>query len=410
MLFILLWGLVFVIPLVGSIEAPNLTPYPSGSFLAGLDNFALPLAMILLTWWWASRDSSLRLLYTAATTIVVTLAGNAALSLLYFGSPPEWLRIFWSTGERESVAAQAATMGRYSGIVNQPAEAGVAYSLAIICLLYIVNEPKKRFRSGLFLVCGSLIVIGGVLTASKVFLIGGLPLAAFMVLRESRGRGRAILLTVAATTSFVAVSSMGLLPEWTGSRMVSRLLGVEGMSTTRLLSAGRLGEGGTLERTIAPVLDHHPFFGVGMRGVVVAYDSAWVEALVVGGVVTALLLAITLISLAWRWWSLRRALPRSAWFVGGAVLMVAAGASVGVPVFTGNRIATLLWLLLGLLLTSRSPSKAFRDGRAGTEKRAFRALSVTLVDVPVASAYPDRLSTRRSDSSHDLLLPRNDPE
>ncbi|WP_416954722.1 hypothetical protein ACNKF0_20990 [Nocardioides sp. T5] len=103
------------------------------------------------------------------------------------------------------------------------------------------------------------------------------------------------------------------------------------------------------------VLGEHPFFGVGAKGLPVSYDSTWIEAIIVAGVVGALLLLVVHVILAVRWYRLRRVLPHEEWRLAGAVVLLVWGSSFGMPSLTGNRESTLLWIFLSILVVFRRP-------------------------------------------------------
>jgi len=91
------------------------------------------------------------------------------------------------------------------------------------------------------------------------------------------------------------------------------------------------------------VVQSSPWFGFGAQGLAVPYDNGWVEAFVVAGACGALLYTAVLGLLVVAWWR------RRSRFAGGLVLVVI-GASMGLPALTANRVATLAWVLLTLLL------------------------------------------------------------
>lgn len=374
--FIFLWGAYFLVALVGGfLSGENRTPYDRGSLVAGLDNAALPLAVLVVTCFWTSVAPGLDLVRIAATTLVsaMTVNGLLAVGEMIRGGVASfgWLRIFWSSnggtsdeGGGVSVAVLAAGNGRYSGVFNQPAEAGIAYSLALFSLAYLL-QLNTRHRTTVFALIGVVLTVGGVLTASKIFLLGGLPIMVFLVLRDRNRRTR---LRLAAAVSAVGVVSYllnfyGLLPRWPGAAMIDRLVNRGNRSILQTITAGRFGEGSTLAGPSGEILDHHRWFGLGAGGLAVPYDSTWLEALVVAGVVGVLLVALTFLLLSATWYGLRDVLPRREWLFAGSVVFLAAGASLGMPSLTGNRVATLVWVLLGLLITNRR-AKAVADGSA----------------------------------------------
>jgi hypothetical protein len=83
------------------------------------------------------------------------------------------------------VAANAASDGRYTGIFNQPAEAGIAYGVALLLLTWLART--REWKPFSVTCAAALVITGGVLTVSKVFLLCAAPVAVLTVLR---GRAR----------------------------------------------------------------------------------------------------------------------------------------------------------------------------------------------------------------------------
>lgn len=355
--FLLAWLLVLSIPAASAIGGVNLTAHRPGSMVAGIDNLALPIAMMLVTWSWITMCRSLDVIRIAARAVVSAMSANALLTVVFFGTAPAWLRRFWSGEAGETVAERAAQLGRYSGVFNQPAEAGVAYSLAMFCLLYVVVGRQGNYRPAYFVVAATLLTVGGILTASKIFLVGGLPITIYLIVRDRRLRSRTLPLVALGIGAFMGLHTTGVLPRWDGAAMIQRLLGVQGQSAATVLTSGRLGDNGTLAETATSVLDRHSWFGVGIGGLRAAYDSLWIEALVVGGVTTVGALTAVLVGLVVRSWRLRITLPRREWVLALSLTLLTIGSSIGVPTLTGNRISTLVWALLGLTVTGRMPRR-----------------------------------------------------
>ncbi len=87
----------------------------------------------------------------------------------------------WVRGGDESVWAQAFAVGRFTGIFNQPLEAGVFFSVALLAAIYLLaDRPRHRMRILLAVVC---ILIGGMLSLSKNFIVLGLGISLVMAIR-----------------------------------------------------------------------------------------------------------------------------------------------------------------------------------------------------------------------------------
>ena len=336
--------------LVGAVAPTSGVPaFGPGNVMAGLDNAVLPLAALAAVHMFVDIRDARPLLRKVCRMIVCVACANALLAVWSIDhdlSP--LLATFWDNdATRQSVSERAVQLGRYSGIFNQPAEAGEFYGLALIAAVYRYRDEAWKLAT----TC-ALVTVGGLLTVSKVFILVGLPVGAWQLLRTCRRRPAQVA-TLAAVVMAIAVSSAaGLVPRWKGSEYLLRLLRPSDSDGgyLDLYTAGRFGDHSTLQAVVSELLGSSPWFGFGAGGVAVAYDNGWVEALAVGGLVGAATYTAILAVLAIAW-TMRRAHENDAWlsrFQGGLVLIMI-GASVGLPALTANRVATIVWILVGLL-------------------------------------------------------------
>ncbi len=356
--FLILWTSLLAVVLIGTVtRPPDLGFYGAQLASHGISAILLPIAPMMVTWYWTLRVESADLISAIAPIVVGAMVLNTTIALAQmvtgrvavFGFLPQ----FWDApGSLGSVAINSAENGRYTGIFNQPAEAGIAYGIALFCLIYL-GQSGIRWRGYILAGCAIVLVTGGVLTVSKMFLLGSLPLGVLMVLRNRRSRVRlAIWTAVAAAVGWLAARSK-LLPPWpAGSAMLRSLIDPSGSLVTAY-SAGRYSTGGTLGPVVADVLRSSPLYGFGAGGLAVPYDSLWVEVLVVAGVAGVVLAIAVLFMLGFRWALLRATMGRQEWSLAGAVLVLAAGGSLGLASLTANRDATLVWLILGLVSATR---------------------------------------------------------
>ncbi len=412
------WGAYAGIAVVvGLLPVTNRTPWEYGSLVAGLDNALLPLATLITVSYWCSVHSLERLLATITRVMAVAMSINAVVALvgclLGLSSMP-WLKHFWAAdGTATFVAELAEQMGRFSGIFNQPAEAGIAYTLAALSLAYL--QRRELVSSRLAYLGWVLVVIGGLLTLSKVF-VGGLGLAVLLVLFYRHRSIRTTGVALGTAVVMVALSAGGWFTSWGASIMVGwyRYSITAGDSPIYTLTAGRFGTAGTggpdgLPSIAVPIqpsagddgtlvqappagvgelaqviLDEHPIFGLGARGLQVAYDSAWSEALVIGGQAGLALVVITHLIIVGSSLLRMRRLDRVHGALLAAVVVLTLAGSMGMPALTGNRESTLLWVFIVVLgFAGRSETEAPR--------------SETAVGLP--SKQPDRTvgSTSRAD-------------
>jgi hypothetical protein len=358
--------------------------YSVGDAVAGLDNLILPIVVLICVWSLLTTGvDKRRLIEVVCRVVVVAMCVNTEVaywSQIHDLTP--LLSHFWdntiSVGDAftGTVAGHSAQLGRYTGIFNQPVEAGEMYSIALLAAIYLYRAKPARLA-----LAGMLIAIGGILTVSKVFLLVGLPIGVWQVLRQSSQRGRRLTLLIAGVLAAVALTQSGIGPTWIGGSFLIRLLHpANSGSLLDLYTAGRIGGESSLHLVADAVIHNSPWFGFGAGGVAAPYDNAWIEALSVAGLVGAAIYTAVLLALA-AIWIRRRTLmdPEHSRLAGGLVLL-AVGASVGLPALTANRVATIMWLLIALLLltsphTGRSP---VTSGRPGVD----RQVNISLAEAP----------------------------
>ena len=110
----------------------------------------MPLATMTVTATWMVLFDRQHLLRIVSWIVVCGMAVNGLVAVLasYVGAARiPLLRLFWAAGGGVTVAELAAGNGRFSGVFNQPAEAGVAYSLAAFCLVFLMRSGA-RFPHG----------------------------------------------------------------------------------------------------------------------------------------------------------------------------------------------------------------------------------------------------------------------
>jgi hypothetical protein len=347
-----LWLGLIAVTLIGTCWRPlEIGTYGTQPVSHGLAALLLPLALMMLAWSWSAHVPPARLALLAARIIVTGMCLNTSISVAQAATRnPQIIGIlprFWDApGSNGSVALNAAANWRYTGIFNQPAEAGMAYALALCCLIYLAQI--RGVRAGTTAAAILVLAAGGVLTGSKVFLIGAAPVTLLMTMRDHRSRARILASGACAVGALWLAAVGGAARAWAGDAEVSRLLN----PSVALWSAGRYGTGATLGPVVADVLRSSPWYGFGAGGLAAAYDSLWVEVLIYAGVTGLILTALTLAVLAARCLYLRGHLDDLERRLACAALAVAVGASLGIPSLTVNRASVLLWLTLGPLLTT----------------------------------------------------------
>lgn len=362
-------GMKLLVPMIcvlviASLDVMFPTPFDaawdSGQTLAGFDNLFLPIAVMLVIWALVNRKHAAELLISAGKVVVWMAALNGILAIIAVRmdlSP--YLEVFWTSAAEDgstSTAFKASTLGRFSGLFNQPAEAGVMYGLAALLAVYIYKHKGGR----LFLAL-TLIVIGGLISVSKVFILGGIPLLVIYLWRSRTIGGKVGFLATAAIIT-AGVSQTGWLQSWTGFSYLTRLLApAEGQGLVEFYTAGRWNEGSTLNSVIDEVMRVSPLWGVGAGGWKVPYDSGWTEILVMAGILGAIFHGIVLMGLLWlAKGTLDPARKQLTYFT--AFFLI--GADLGIPSLTANRVATVAWVILALLVLAAASDSAAAEPAA----------------------------------------------
>ncbi|MGQ0844950.1 MAG: hypothetical protein ACT4QF_12520 [Sporichthyaceae bacterium] len=364
-----LWGTYAGVALLGAVasivEPVDIEP---GPLFSGLDNMFLPLAVMTVVLLYGRSEWRRDLIRTLCTVLVWAAMANSILSLVCIKFDlSSVLRVFWLSSYSptvkapggESVAEQAALLGRFTGVFSQPAEAGLMYGLAGLAALYVYRNRSARLYLSLI-----VIFLGGMVSVSKVFLLVGAPILLFLIVRR-RGGGMAVMWT--GVVGFVALANVPLFANWSGMEHVTGLFRLQENNTfIGQYTGGRFGGGGSgsLGTAVEQVMDTSPVIGFGAGGLAnFAYDNGWIEALVLGGLTGVIVYTLVLVFFVHGTLGLKG--PEGTLARWSAVL-VAAG-SLGLPALTANRVGLLVWLLLATLLIpepAQAGAAAEDDGSA----------------------------------------------
>lgn len=336
-------GVVF--PFEGSL------PWGQGNLLAGYDNILLSLAVMLIIWSFVPPHGAEQVLRSAAIIAVWAAGANAVIAIFSSIAPAVFtplLKPFWGIGEG-SVAENAMRMGRFTGVFNSPAEAGVMYSIAAVLLVWVYSH-RLAIMYGLV----TLIAIGGMLSVSKMFLLIGLPVMLALLLILQQGMKR-VLVGVIIFALGVFVLSSTFMQNWAGYDYMMRLLEVPAdQSVLEFYTAGRWNEDANMINVIRVVLGASPMVGVGAAGLQTPYDSQWTEVLVYGGLIGVVSVLVVFGVLLSRFRRIRdwrtRCMALSLWVV------LFAG-SFGTATLSSNRTATVVWVVVGLLVALAARDK-----------------------------------------------------
>lgn len=348
--FVLLLSFPLLVSATGLLGQPvSQGPFAPGSVLASLDNQLLPIGIILVVWGMGSSLDRSESLDIVSKVLMGAMALNALVAIGQWAEivPIDQLSVFFNGTQGQSVSELAVGQFRFSGIFNQPAEAGVCYSLALLAGLRMTQVKPSIWRwqgAALF-----LIVIGGLLTVSKIFIYGGL-VAALVILFASLASRRARSTLASAAVLAVLLAWMAHRVDWGGLETLRALVGPQalGLSTA---SAGRYGQDSTVGPLVDFVLHTSPMAGLGASGISnYPYDSLYVQSLVYAGVIGVVCSVLTFAILVRRAFESARWLETNERFLARGITYLVIIASFGLPVLTANRTAVLVWLFIAILL------------------------------------------------------------
>ncbi len=319
--------------------------------IADIENYLQPIAVIVIVAAFVknfSLNSLCNLLYRASNVLIILLSLNAILAIIASVTDIyNYLYLFYGSYE-DSVAYLSMQMGRYNGIFNQPFESGLTYSMGIILWAYQITQKQKPSTIDYVLIV--LLLVGGSLSVSKVFLLGGIPLfLIFLIITKQlkvffNWMGLIILIPL-------SVAAWSFITQWSGYNFMMRLFsyGSANMNVNDyiyLYTAGRFGGDTTVKTIWTYVANESLFHGLGFASITGAIDNGYLLYFAQGGIVALLLFLLSLFILG------RLSLRNYANVEGKLltiILLLIIGASMGAPVYTINRFSTILWTILPIL-------------------------------------------------------------
>lgn len=339
--------LIWVVFLAITLTVTRFNNGESFNILGDVESFITPMLLMILFLFISGNQNKVTVeetLIKSSKTLIVMLVFNT-IFIIYsmFNDVTQLGAMFW--GGESTVAHAAMTNGRYSGVFNQPMEAGVAYSIGLLAWLYLsekINTSTFKYTLSLF-----LMVIGGLVTVSKVFIFGGLGLFFLGALINKSLRKRIIKLMI--RTLIIAVPGFFLVfRTWSGLEYLLRFTTpTEGFLT--MVTAGRFGEESQQASLFSEVWSENPIFGRGF-GVTEIYDSEFFRFFAIGGTTGLILYGIIIVILIYagiKSIKINRFKEESKLFILLIVLII--GTGIGAPTLTLNRSSVILWVFIGLL-------------------------------------------------------------
>lgn len=346
--------------------------------LAGFENYFHTIALVFVLAVSVKKNIGYvneQLLVKMGYILIILMCINAfiALSSAMFGVLP-FLQYFVSAdlGAGESRFEITAEGGRFTGIFDVPATAGAAYSLALLMWAYINRRSQRHSIVNYML--GGVLIVGGTITISKIFIFGGIPLFFIYWMWPGRANARFTIKLLLVLTAIV-VSVVVFSELWVGLGVIDDLF-ISNRNTTPFelfFHFLKIRYGTTEEAVIGGIFnyiwDTAPVSGLGFSYYGVA-DSAYLLYFMEGGMVSLALylgLIISLIYIGLENWYRGHEIGRFLTILGVFILI----AGVGAPIITMARTDTILWIMVILALGVRNEKNSLRSQKNTSREGSY---------------------------------------
>ena len=335
--------------------------------LAAFENYAHTIALITVLGVaidLSNGPKSSSLLDKLGSILIVLMCLNAviAMSAIFTGSFP--LAKYFVPGFQDvgdTPFELVSEIGRFTGIFDTPSAAGAAYSVTLLLWCYLSRKSDKHLIRNYL--AGGILIVGGTITISKIFLFGGIPLFFVYWMLPGRISSRMTLkllsVIVAAIIAIIIFSEL-----WIGLPNISGFF----VSDDNYDPVGRFfhfikirygtADGILFGGIFSYVWDVSPVVGLGFSYLAIA-DSAYLLYFMEGGIISLLLYVIFvlfIIYLGVQEWRNGYEIGRFLAFLGGFLLI----AGIGAPIITMPRTGMIFWTVLLLALAVRTELHSLR--------------------------------------------------
>ncbi len=311
-------------------------------------------------------DEAVHILVLVSRVYVALLCINTLISFLsIFKNMVPLLQYFVGITDinNPNVWLQSNLGGRLTGIFSEPFGSGISYSLGAFLWLYL----RKEKRTIGFIEYGMLLLlfIGGLLSISKAFIIGGIPL--FLLYAALQGRLKIFLRFRFLLLLFGCVGvAILVLDKWIGLSFLVGLLNGSSVNLLSTITGTRFSSGGSsVMGYFADVWDRSPIAGFGF-GSILVLDNAYLQYFAQGGVIALALYASLLYVLG----SVGYQEMKRGWDEGRLMLIMASYVvlvGTGGPIITARRYEIVFWTVIMLMFFIARLRKNQSDEMKGSE-------------------------------------------
>jgi len=317
------------------------------------ENYVQPIAIFLIFGAFInfqSLKSAVTLFRKACLTVIYLLSVNSIIAVSNVNyNTYNLLKYFLPEADpiRGTVWSRASSLHRYSGIFNQPMEAGLMYSLGIFIWIYLTQNKKHKSIFDYLIL--SILIFGGILSVSKVFILIGIPLSIIYLFSIKKQELFVNYRSITAVTIVISITIL-IFNKWKGYEYFLRLFNVRNKTYSELIqlfTAGRFGgEIPSMKILFLSVWEKSPFCGLGFASTSVL-DSAYAEYFIQGGLISLMVYLFILLFIG------LFAVKNYNRYKEGKLLfflwifIIIAG--LGAPIFTINHFSTVFVIFLLLI-------------------------------------------------------------
>ena len=327
-----------------------------GKIISHAEKYIRPMAVIvgLCAFFRIEEEySPRRSLIDVSKALVYMLALNSTLIMaqLFVDLSPILSRFTYGMGsasfdgELRSVSDLGLTMGRFTGIFNQPAEAGLAYGLGLFAWAYLNSFGNKvSFLSRKDYLLLGLVAVGGFFSISKIFLIIGVPMFLFYLLIISRKTHILNLKFLAIVMIGITVIGYFLRSRETFYSLYTLMEAFDNRSISAL-TGGRLGQQSSVGEQFQYIWGRDPLYGLGFASYT-CLDNGYLEFFAQGGLACLVVYIALLVCMFLA--ALKHIKTEEGRFLMFIVVFISA-AAVGMPPLTANRFSPIIWVFIVLI-------------------------------------------------------------
>lgn len=319
--------------------------------LASLENYIQIVAIILIAMFVIKGKSDIEIesyLFKSLGLFIILLSLNSIIAICEIFYEIEWLyQNFNTTYHGRSYSWVARSGWRHMGVFEQPMDAGISYSFGLLSWIYCNNKYRLKYLFKYILLL--LLIIGGSLSISKIFIVGAAIVGviyAFILVRNKIN----IVYGSIAVFGIIYLLTDQINYIWPGFDKILHLYSLEGLGINSLndliylFSGNRFGSETDVLEKFSLVYNDMFLIGYGISEKVVL-DNAILEIVFTSGLIGLLIYIYININILFSALSLKD-LYKKEKLLFIFILILLIGSSIGGPVFTINRFSPILWFSL----------------------------------------------------------------